>query len=83
MSTGANTGSTGAATCSTAANLGSTGTSKGSNVAVSGHFFLKNVKKCHFCREALTYDVSGPIILDYAPGDFFVGTFTLGEEATF
>ena len=43
MSTGANTGSTGAAT-----------TSKGSNVAVSGHFCLILVKICHFCREMLT-----------------------------
>ena len=82
MSTGANTGSTGAATCSTAADLGSTGTSKGSNVAVSSHF-LKNVEKCQFYRGTLTYDVFGPIILDYAPGDFFAGIFTLGEEAAF
>ena len=79
MSTGANTGSTGAATCSTAADLGSTGTSKGSNYAI----FLKNVKICLFCRETLTYNVFGPIILDYAPGEFFVGIFTLGEEAAF
>ena len=33
-------------------------------------FFLKNVKICHFCRETITYDVFGPIILDYAPGEF-------------
>ena len=35
LSTGATTGSTGAATCFTAADLGSTKTSKGSNVAVN------------------------------------------------
>ena len=41
--------------------------------------FLKNVKICHFCRD----DVFGSIILDYAPGEFFVGIYTLGEEAAF
>ena len=38
-------------------------------------FLLKNVKICHFCREELTYDVLGPIILDYAPGEFFCWNF--------
>ena len=33
--------------------------------------FLKNVKTCHFCHKTLTYDVFGPIILDYAPREFF------------
>ena len=52
--------------------------------ALTMPFFLKNVKICHFCREMLTYNVFGPIILDYAPGEFFfVGVFTLGEEAAF
>ena len=50
--------------------LGSTGTFKGSNVAVSGHFFRFVKIICHYCRETLTYDVFGPIILDYAPGEF-------------
>ena len=35
------------------------------------------------CRETLTYNVFEPIFLDYAPGEFFVGIFTLGEEAAF
>ena len=34
-------------------------------------FFQKNVKIRHFCRETLTYDVFGPIILDQVPGEFF------------
>ena len=43
--------------------------------ALTMPFFLKNVKICHFCRETLTYDVFGPIILDYAPGEFFCWHF--------
>ena len=38
-------------------------------------FFLKNVKIYHFCRETLKYNVFGPIILNYAPGEFFCGNF--------
>ena len=38
-------------------------------------FFQKNVEICHFCSETLTYDVFGPIILDYAPGEFFCWHF--------
>ena len=70
MSTGANTGPTGAATGSTAADLGSTGTSKGFNVAVSG----KMLESAIF-RETLKYKVFGPIIFDYAPGEFFCWHF--------
>ena len=39
--------------------------------ALTMPFFLKNGKICHFCRETLTYNVFGPIILDYAAGEFF------------
>ena len=43
--------------------------------ALTMPFFLKNVKICHFCRETLTYDVFGPMILDYTPGEFFCWHF--------
>ena len=52
-------------------------------LALTMPFFLKNVMICHFCRKTLTYDVFGPMILDYALGEFFGGIFTLGEEVAF
>ena len=51
--------------------------------ALTMQFFLKNVTISHFCCEKLTYDVFGPIILNYAPRECFVGIFSLREEATF
>ena len=43
--------------------------------ALTMPFLLKNVKICQFCREMLKYNVFGPIILDYAPGEFFCWRF--------
>ena len=43
--------------------------------ALTKPFLLKNVKICNFRRETLTYDVFGPIILDYAAGEFFCWHF--------
>ena len=48
-----------------------------------GPFFLKNVRICHFCRETLTYDVFGTIILDYEAGDFFWAFLRLEKRPHF